>query len=59
MKTRTSRFWNLLLIAALATMTLHAHMIVGNKKYVDTKALAKYGKVVEMKVRDLFSKDEE
>jgi predicted Zn-dependent peptidase len=36
-----------------------AIMIVGNKKYLDTKALAKYGKIVEVKIKDLFSKDEE
>ena len=36
-----------------------AIMIVGNKKNLDTKALAKYGKVVEVKIKDLFSKDEE
>jgi predicted Zn-dependent peptidase len=36
-----------------------AIMIVGNKKYIDMKTLAKYGKIVEVKVKDLFSKDEE
>jgi predicted Zn-dependent peptidase len=36
-----------------------AIMIVGNKKHLDTKMLAKYGKIVEVKVKDLFSKDEE
>jgi predicted Zn-dependent peptidase len=36
-----------------------ATMIVGNKKYIDTKELVKYGKVVEVKLKDLFSKDEE
>jgi predicted Zn-dependent peptidase len=36
-----------------------ATMIVGNKKYIDTKTLAKYGKIVEVKIKDLFSKDEE
>jgi predicted Zn-dependent peptidase len=36
-----------------------AIMIVGNKKHIDTKALAKYGKIVEVKIKDLFSKDEE
>jgi predicted Zn-dependent peptidase len=36
-----------------------AIMIVGNKKSLDMKALAKYGKIVEVKVKDLFSKDEE
>ncbi|MDR0738370.1 MAG: insulinase family protein [Prevotellaceae bacterium] len=36
-----------------------AIMIVGNTKYIDMKTLAKYGKIVEVKVKDLFSKDEE
>jgi predicted Zn-dependent peptidase len=36
-----------------------AIMIVGNKKYLDMKTLANYGKIVEVKVKDLFSKDEE
>jgi predicted Zn-dependent peptidase len=36
-----------------------AIMIVGNKKNLDMKTLAKYGKIVEVKVKDLFSKDEE
>jgi predicted Zn-dependent peptidase len=36
-----------------------AIMIVGNKKNLDMKTLAKYGKIVEVKVKDLFSKDED
>jgi predicted Zn-dependent peptidase len=36
-----------------------AIMIVGNKKNMDTKALAKYGKIVDVRIKDLFSKDEE
>jgi predicted Zn-dependent peptidase len=36
-----------------------AIMIVGNRKYIDTKVLAKYGKIVDVKIKDLFSKDEE
>jgi predicted Zn-dependent peptidase len=36
-----------------------AIMIVGNKKNIDMKALAKYGKIVEIKLKDIFSKDEE
>ncbi len=36
-----------------------ATMIVGNKKQMDTKGLQKYGKVTELKTKDIFGKDEE
>jgi predicted Zn-dependent peptidase len=36
-----------------------AIMIVGPKKRIDTKLLSKYGKVKELKLSDIFSKDEE
>ncbi len=36
-----------------------ATMIVGNKKQMDVKALQKYGKVTELKTKDIFGKDEE
>ncbi len=36
-----------------------ATMIVGNKKQMDTKGLQKYGKITELKTKDIFSKDEE
>ncbi len=34
-------------------------MVVGEKKRVNTKELSKYGKIVELKLSDIFSKDEE
>jgi len=33
-------------------------MVVGDKKRIDMKALAKYGKVVELKLSDIFSKED-
>lgn len=36
-----------------------AIMIVGDKKRIDLKSLAKQGKVVELKIADIVSKDEE
>ena len=35
-----------------------AIMIVGDKKQMDMKALAKFGKIVELRLNDIFSKDE-
>jgi hypothetical protein len=36
-----------------------ALMIVGPKKRFDTKSLSQYGKIKELKLNDIFSKDEE
>jgi len=35
-----------------------AVMIVGDKKQMDMKAMAKFGKIVELQLKDIFSKDE-
>jgi hypothetical protein len=35
-----------------------AIMIVGDKKKIDMKELAKFGKIIELKLNDIFSKDE-